>query len=264
LEPIEQLYLGRLKVGKNTPAGRAKRLIYNSAYGKFAQSVGEPKYGNAIYASMITSGCRTMILQAIASHPRGARDLLMVATDSVTFASPHPALDLDQERLGAWSESLHHNQTFFMPGVYWDDATRERLASGSDPVLKSRGISARDLARRIDTLDRAWGRYQRDGWPRLILPLAFQLVSPRQALARGKWDTCGTLVRDGRRIISSDPAPKRFDPRPGRSRPYHYLREEHSTAYERRFGEEAAELGELEFGDHPDQPLDALVPALFR
>jgi hypothetical protein len=264
LAPIADLYLGRLAVGKNTPAGRAKRLVYNSAYGKNAQSVGEPTYANAIYASMITAGCRTMILDAIAAHPRGARDLLMVATDSVTFRSPHPALDLDDQRLGAWSESRYENQTYFMPGVYWDDATRSRLASGDDPVLKSRGISAGDLARRINVIDRAWGRYERDGWPRLVLPIRFQLVSPRQALARGKWELCGTVVRDGKRIINSDPSSKRHAVRPGRSRPIHRLTVEASTPYERRFGEELGEIDMLEFGDHPDMPIGNLVPQLFR
>ncbi len=264
LAPIADLYEGRLKVGKNSPAGRSKRLIYNSGYGVNAQSIGSPAFGNAIWASMITSGCRTKILDAIASHPTGARDLLMVATDSVTFRTRHTALDLDDKRLGAWSESVHHNQTFFMPGVYWDDETRNRLQAGSDPVLKSRGISARDLASRIATLDRSWARAARDGWPRLVLPITFQLVSPRQALARNKWELCGTVVRDGKRIINSDPSIKRRANRPGRSRPIHYVEPIESTPYDRKFGEEMTELDALEFGDHPDMPIGSMLPALFR
>lgn len=261
---IEELYQGRLAIGKNTPIGKAKKLIYNSGYGKLAQSIGSPTFGNPIYASMITSGCRTMILDAIATHPRGARDLLMVATDGVVFSSPHTALDLDRERLGAWDESIHDNQTFFMPGVYWDDATRKKLKEGEDPVLKSRGISASDLARRIGVLDRAWNRYDRDGWPRLVLPVRFQLVSPRQALARGKWELCGSIVRDGKRIINSDPSGKRFAVRPGRSRPHHRLQPEGSTPYDRRFGEELIDAEGMEFGDHPDMPISSILPALFR
>lgn len=264
IEPIKDLYLSRLQVGKNTPQGKSKKLIYNSGYGKLAQSLGQPAFGNAIYASMITAGCRTKILDAIASHPRGARDLLMVATDSVTFRTPHTGLELDGQKLGAWDETRHDNQTFFMPGVYWDDATRERLQEGSDPVLKSRGISARDLARRIRVLDRSWDRFNRDGWPRLVLPITFQLVSPRQALDRGKWNLCGTVVRDGKRIINSDPSIKRRANRPGRSRPIHSLTEPVCTPYERRFGEEMTEMEGLEFGDHPDQPIGSILPALFR
>lgn len=264
LAPIADLYKGRLAVGKNSPAGRAKRLVYNSGYGVNAQSVGEPAFGNAIYASLITAGCRTMILNAIASHPAGARDLLMVATDSVTFRTRHTGLDLDGQRLGAWSESEHHNQTYFMPGVYWDDETRKRLARGEDPTLKSRGISARDLGQRIAVLDRAWTRAARDGWPRLVLPVSFQLVSPRQALARGKWELCGTVVRDGKRIINSDPSMKRHAWRPGCSRPIHRVEPAASTPYDRRFGEEMDELQAMEFGDHPDMPIGSMLPTLFR
>lgn len=264
LAPIAELYKGRLAIGKNTPAGKARKLIYNSGYGKTAQSVGAATYANAIYASLITAGCRTMILNAIRTHPKGAHDLLMVATDSVTFRSRHPGLELDDEKLGAWTESEHANLTLFMPGVYWDDATRDRLKAGDDPVLKSRGIAAGDLARRIGLIDRAYDRFNRDGWPRLMLPIGFQLVSPRQALARNKWHLCGTIVRDGKRIISSDPTPKRIAARPGRSRPYHWCDPRESTPYDRKFGEELAELEAMEFGDHPDMPISSMLPALFR
>jgi len=262
LGDIADLYNGRLKVGKNTPAGRAKRLIYNSAYGKQAQSVGDPKFANAAYASLITAGCRTMILDAIAAHPRGAGDLLMVATDSVTFASPHPNLDLHQTRLGAWSESTHDNLSLFMPGVYWDDATRKNLSRAR---LKSRGINARVLAGRIDRIDRAWERYDRDGWPRLVLPVGFQMVSPRQALARGKWGLCGSVVTDGKRVISADPAHKRIGAGPGRSAPWRRCDDLASAPYEGRFGEEMSAAAADEFGDHPDGPIGGiLLPQLLR
>jgi DNA polymerase type B, organellar and viral len=260
---ITELYRGRLRLGKNTPAGKARKLIYNSGYGKLAQSVGSATFGSAIYASLITAGCRTMITEAIRSHPTGARDLLMVATDSVTFRRPHPGLELDAEKLGAWTETRHSNLSLFMPGVYWDDTTRDRLRAGDDPILKSRGISGRDLAQRIDTLDRAWDRFERDGWPRLVLPVTFQLVSPRQALARGRWELAGTLDRNGKRVIDSDPKRKRFAMRPGRSHPYNKVSPQDSTPYDRRFGEEFELTAELEFGDHPDQPIDSMLPALF-
>ncbi len=264
LAAIAELYEGRLKIGKNSPAGKARKLIYNSAYGKHAQSVGEPVFGNAIYASMITAGCRKMIVDAIASHPHGAQDLLMVATDSVTFRTPHTMLDIDSQRLGAWTGNEHRNLSLFMPGVYWDDDTRARLSEGDDPALKSRGIAARDLARRIDRLDKAWNRFPRDGWPRLIIPIGFQLISPRQALARNDWTLCGRVVTNGRRIISADPVTKRLAGSPGRSLPYMRAGELASTPYEEQFGEEAAEIAEGEFGDHPDMPIVALLPALFR
>jgi hypothetical protein len=78
---IGRMYNLRLAMGKNTAAGKAFKLVYNSAYGKTAQSIGQPKYANPIYASLITSRCRTLILRAIASHPEKSRAVAMVATD---------------------------------------------------------------------------------------------------------------------------------------------------------------------------------------
>lgn len=212
LGTIRDLYEGRLLVGKNSASGKGKKTIYNSAYGKLAQSVGQPKFTNAIYASRITSVCRTMILNAIATHPNKTADLLMVATDSVVFKTPHPELDLDEERLGAWDETIHNNLTLFMPGVYWDDASREKVARDEAPELKSRGISAKDLARMISRIDDQWRDLWENGfekWPSLKLPVDFQMTTAKQAIVRGRWDTCGHVDTEGFRKISSDPTSKR-------------------------------------------------------
>ena len=103
--PMKELYEKRatLPEGKDSPRGIALKLVYNSGYGKLAQSTGEPKYANPIYASLITTGCRVRILNAIASHPRGTDALVMVATDGVYFDSPHVRLELDATALGKWS-----------------------------------------------------------------------------------------------------------------------------------------------------------------
>lgn len=195
-QEIEDLFLQRIKVNKKSPAGKALKLVYNSAYGKMAQSVGMPKFASPIYASLITSGCRTKILNAIASHPEGARALTMVATDAVFFRShiagsyervcalneeldrgeiskndygqtiaamaqaEHPSLDMRENTLGAWEGEPKLNLTQFMPGVYWDDKSRKAIREGSKLSLKSRGISARELSNCIEELDRqfdVWG-----------------------------------------------------------------------------------------------------------
>lgn len=258
LAAIRGLYEDRLKLGKNTPVGKAAKLVYNSCYGKFAQSIGTPRFGNAIYASLITAGCRTMILRAIASHPKGAHDLLMIATDGIVFRSRHPGLPLSN-RLGEWEETEHDNLSLFMPGVYWDDRTRERLRSGSDPGLKSRGISGRDLGNRLAIVDRAWPRFDRDGWPRLVIPVEFSLVSPRQAAQRGKWELCGTVIKDAQRVINADPKLKRYATRPGRSRPYEQSDPLISTPYNGSFGDDYRALEDDEFGDNPDGEISDLI-----
>lgn len=241
------LYQRRLEVGKNSPEGKAYKLVYNSAYGKLAQSIGEPKYANPVYASLITSGCRRMILDAISTHPTRTADLLMVATDGVYFRRPHPGLDLDPARLGAWDHTVKHNLTLLMPGVYWDDTTRRALADGTAPKLKSRGVSARDLARSVAGLDEAFTRMivrkggPVPGWPTATVPIDFSMVTATQALARGTWDTAGTLVADAEKVLSASPHKKRAphlsdDRGIWRTYPYAEGQQLESTPYDRTFG----------------------------
>jgi hypothetical protein len=273
LQSIRELYEGRLIVGKNTSAGKGKKLIYNSSYGKMAQSVGKPKFSNPIYASRITSVCRSMILDAIATHPGKTNDLLMVATDSVVFKSPHPNLDIDGNRLGAWDETVHSNLSLFMPGVYWDDGSRAKVEAGEAPELKSRGISSRDLLRMINRIDAQWEDINTNGfrrWPSLKLPVDFQMVTAKQAVVRNNWPTCGRVDTSGYKAINADPSSKRSSGL--RRHPVHgyaitdpYDRAydhkgnplERSTPYVRNFGED--DNNDTDEPITPDGPIVGLV-----
>lgn len=218
---IEELYQGRLKVGKESPSGKSKKLVYNSAYGKMAQSIGMPKFSNSIYASLITSRCRTMILQAIATHPQKAKAVAMIATDGIVFLTPHKKLDIDPERLGAWDYSEHQNLSILMPGLYWDDKSRESIRSGGNLTLKSRGVSGKYLAPFIDTFDARWTRLHQtivksevgiaspDQAPKISIIVEFGVISPRLAVARNNWGSCGQVVWDDPRTISANPEGKR-------------------------------------------------------
>jgi hypothetical protein len=210
-ESIETLYEHRLSVGKNTAAGKSDKLIYNSAYGKQAQSVGNPMYANAINASLITSRCRSMILDAIATHPRKSSDVVMIATDGIYFRSKHPTLQISDTVLGAWDVTKRQGMTLFMPGVYWDDVTRASLNS-ENVKIKSRGINASDLAKHIGRIDNEFhARFTH--WPTLRIPIRFNVVSPTLAIHRGKWEMCGAVSTHGSKMLSSDPVNKR-DPKP--------------------------------------------------
>lgn len=265
---IAELYLERVRIGSKTSAGKALKLLYNSAYGKMAQSIGSPVYSCSIYASLITAGCRTMILDAIATHPKGTADVLMVATDGVYFRSPHPTLDIDPSRLGAWEEGTKRNLSLFMPGVYWDDKAREKIARGEAPELRSRGIAARDLAESVANIDQAWNQWGiGKPLPTMSIPVRFSMVSATQALARNKWETCGAVTTDGVRQISSDPKNKRYgtmwDDTAGynRSLPYDqpWLGDLESTPYDETFG-----LAEIDYDEDfnwetPDGPINGLL-----
>lgn len=213
LHEVRDIYALRRQVGKTTPLGIACKLVPNSLYGKFAQSVGSPKYANPVYASMITSGCRTMILDAIATHPRGTEDVVMVATDGVYFRNRHNGLAIGGA-LGEWEEGEKENICLFKPGVYWDDKARHAIETGSLPVFKARGFNARDFASSLYEVDRmfkALSERMPDAieWPTVEFSVSFSMVTAIQALARGKWDTAGTLNPSPTVTQSSDPSLKR-------------------------------------------------------
>lgn len=206
------MYDERLRVGKNTPQGRAYKLVYNSVYGKTAQSVGHPRFGIKMYASLITAGCRTMILDAIATHPEKDYGTYMVATDGVYFRSPHPGLTVSTE-LGGWSHDTKENLTIFKPGVYWDDRTRRAISDGEAPGFRARGISARDFAQHLAAIDSVFERQTLESsvpfdYPGISFRSSFGMVTARQALQRNDWASAGRVFSP-ENTQDSDPAVKR-------------------------------------------------------
>lgn len=222
MREVQDLYQMRLEKGKDTPLGKAAKLVFNSEYGKFAQSVGEPMYGNAIYASRITSGCRKKIYQAIGTHPMGPRGVVKVATDAVYFLEPHPTLTVS-ERLGEWGYAQKHNLTVFKPGVYWDDKARDAIRAGQSPVFKARGINTRDFAAHIADIDTQFQAWRNRPpaiidvygnpveWPHVTYVPEFAMTTCLQAIRRGAWNTAGA-VYTGRPVTqNSNPADKRSE-----------------------------------------------------
>lgn len=192
----------------------------------------------------------------------------MVATDGIYFLSPHPHLKLSGTELGAWDETLKPGMTQLMPGVYWDDNTREAIGAGGAPKLKSRGVNAKDLASQIERLD-----YEFAGlhslladhkdvpifWPTIRFKVGFLLHSAKLALQRNKWETAGKVEHGTTRSISSDPSSKR-ESTPyrdtafagiTRTRPYANGPALESVAYSKAFGflAEESDLIDRDGGD---------------
>lgn len=262
LRSLAGLYEGRQRVGKDTPQGKAYKLVYNSVYGKLAQSLGDPVYANAVYASLITSGCRTMILNAIATHPDKAAAVVMIATDGVYFMSRHPELDARlSDKLGDWSCGEKHDLTLFKPGVYWDDHTRELINAGKTPRFKARGINAQDFARSISKVDAMFNSWDADSadtieWPSVTFKTRFSQTSVLQALMwtqgikqeglrEGRYRNLAGQVTAGRELrqdskpdVKRNPRSLRFDHQAGvwRTEPWDHQAWPESTPYERRFG----------------------------
>jgi hypothetical protein len=259
MRTVRELYAQRIALGesgKNSPQGKALKLLYNSLYGKFAQSIGKPRFANPIWASRITSATRTAILHAIGTHPDGPTALLKVATDAVFFRTRHTGLALSSTELGAWDETVHHNLTLFMPGVYWDDVTRQRLADGQSPKLKSRGVSAAALSQCVAAIDAQFAEFNpdTDEWPTATIPLTFAMTTAKQAVMRHKWDTAGDVATDSVRVMSADPSNKRCSTSTYteggilRTKIHQFVSE--TTPYDKRFGMDLAE-------DKADDPISA-------
>jgi hypothetical protein len=241
LAGIEGLFEHRLSVGKATPAGKAAKLVMNSVYGKTCQGVGARPFANMVYAGLITAGCRTQLLDAIATHPQRSKAVAMLATDAVFFTAPHPTLgavdDHDKNApklLGGWEHKTHTNLCILKPGVYWDDHARADIAKRKAPKFKGRGINAGAFARHLTDLDEQMHQLAEHladsngtaiGWPSVIYTTDFGVTSPKQALKRHRWSDAGKVA--GQTVKqSADPRGKRrvpyIDPETGviRTRPY--------------------------------------------
>lgn len=218
---VENLYTLRLESGKSSPLGKGAKLVYNAGYGKFAQSEGNPPFGNAIYAALITSSCREMILDAIGTHPKKAQAVAMVATDAVFFTEPHPGLPVSK-KLGEWDYKAREGLTLFKPGVYWDDETRRQIAAaargeaGSKIKFKARGVNASQFAEVIWNIDFQFSHLSELGrtphgmvrWPDVVFNSTFSMVTCLQALMWNDWKLAGK-VRDVQLVQNSDPSSKR-------------------------------------------------------
>jgi hypothetical protein len=218
LAGIRELYERRLAVDKASPQGKALKVIMNSAYGKTAQTIGQPMFANMVYAGMITSLCRTQILDAIATHPGGADSVLMVNTDGISFDSAHPTLPLSDHELGQWEHTTQTDLCLFMPGVYWeiDAATGARIKRRGMPLAAAQYVKV-EGTRQFAEWDPG------DEWPRVEVTIPWQFITGKLAYARHKWHTAGTSIYDGTRGFNTYPAQKRQPlPETLTSRPYDY------------------------------------------
>lgn len=197
---IEPLFEYRKKIGKSGP-GYPIKLGLNSLYGKLAQRIGARKFGNYIWAGMITAITRAKLIDAAAHDPS---NVIMLATDAVVSLKP---LSLDcTDKLGAWEEKKHDRMFIVQPGLYWGP---------SKP--KTRGIKKKFFETRTTDFERLWTEYREQATAahRTAAP-AFPSVPVeitaftglRLAQARGKPETAGRWTTQTR-SLSFDPVRKR-------------------------------------------------------
>lgn len=192
---VADLYKKRQQIkaqDPNHPMAMAIKLLINSLYGKFAQSVGAGTFNNWFYASYITSQCRTQILDAIAAHPRKADAVLMVATDGICFDSPCDALRISPN-LGDWEHTEYDKLVLFKPGVYWHTDGKRNLE------VKSRGVSKKEFSECLEDVELTFKTLVTYGevpkkWPIVEIPVEFRMKSCKQALNEGHWERAATLA----------------------------------------------------------------------
>jgi hypothetical protein len=194
---IDGLYAERIRLGKDA-AGYPIKLGLNSLYGKLAQRIGNPKYGNFIYAGLITAHTRAALNDAISLAPS---DVVMIATDAVVSRS---VLPLPYGKgLGQWGSKPLDNLFVVQPGLYWD-------GHRAGDKRKTRGTSVSIFARHMHRFEKAWRRWCERGhalepirqpggkWRRDTPSVKIKLtlfVGLRLASARGKLFTAGKWDR---------------------------------------------------------------------
>lgn len=116
----EGIYNARIRLGKDYK-GWVLKLLLNSLYGKMAQSIGFPVYSNPIWAGLITSATRAMILDAIYLAEDTA-DVHMIATDGIFATSGALPLEDEGTKFGGWSlKHLPDGMFIIQPGLYFTE-----------------------------------------------------------------------------------------------------------------------------------------------
>ena len=147
-------YRERCRIGKEG-AGIIYKLGPNSIYGKLAQSIGvDPPFQCWIWADLITSGCRAMILEVIGMH-KDRSNVLSIATDGIAsledIEMPQP-LDTGTGHcrnakgqlvpLGGWERDVQPKGQFFV---------RSGLSFPNNPTdaelnkVKAKGVGRKHL-----------------------------------------------------------------------------------------------------------------------
>jgi DNA polymerase family B len=108
---IEELfaYRNQLKQEGN-PTNKAIKLILNSLYGKFAQTVGKAQYYSPVWAGIITAYTRAKISEVITD------DTVLIMTDSIWSKSPLSVPTSSE--LGGWEKQEEVKLTLAEAGLY--------------------------------------------------------------------------------------------------------------------------------------------------
>lgn len=203
---IVDYYVERLKLGKDGK-GLAIKLAINGVYGKLAQTKGRnPPFQSFVWAGIITSNTRAMLLDAIDSS------VIMVATDGIfstrplTLAKPIDTGTGPDKPLGGWETKLYKDGIFAArPGIYWP------LHTDDLGDIKARGIGKALVRRKRPEIMQAFAdgktELTLEGLPRFCGAKDSVSFAPKRGVYKrspkyGEW-------LDESQRVSFDVAPKR-------------------------------------------------------
>jgi len=135
-ELIRESFNYRLELKKNGhPSNVAVKLILNSLYGKFAQTVGTARFYSAIWAGLITAQTRAQLLQVLSP------DVVCMMTDSIWSTHPISPEKISLSNathgssLGTWEKQDETRLVLAEAGLYEatkPDGTRSLWQRGFD------------------------------------------------------------------------------------------------------------------------------------
>lgn len=161
---IEPLYKERKRLealsdnSTGSNMGIALKLILNSLYGKMAQSIGQPKYSNPLYAAMITSMTRAKLYEmvhGISDCTRSApadwcgKHVHYLATDGMLTTKKLEDRSLLGKLLGEWDESVSDERLLVIQSGLYIGPSKAR----------TRGIPASLLQRYAQDFWTNWYRF---------------------------------------------------------------------------------------------------------
>lgn len=142
---VEPLYQERLRCEAISPgSGQPIKLGINSLYGKLAQRIGNPTFGNFIWAGLITALTRAKLNDAVRLDPDS---VVMIATDAVISLKPLPLAY--GKRLGEWGRKDYPHLFVLQPGMYWS-------GHRSGDKRRTRGASQSIFARHMHRFEKTW------------------------------------------------------------------------------------------------------------
>lgn len=260
-EDYPKYYRARYEMGKDT-AGKVMKLGVNAGYGKLAQSIGDPKFNCWIWAAIITSNTRAMLLEAIMLH-KDPNSVFAVATDGVyadefcDIKTLMPAKETGTsdlaKPLGGWEyKEVPSGMFCARPGINFPLDIGEKTdeeKKKTEELIRARGFGRRVLMNfRAEIME----QFEKDPNSKFALPWSTRFHGLKSSV-RMNLDPSGKPVYKRSEhygewfqyapYMSFNPQPKRASINPdGTLEPFHLEKGVESFPYKPDFFENAEEI----------------------